>query len=167
MRTVLVVAAIVSAAAVSGCGQSPEPGIASAGGATSSAAPAAPAQPDGLRFARCMRENGVDMPDPEPGSDAVTLRGEVDKDSLDRASRACEKYGPAGQKKRAAADPAVQNALLKYARCMRENGIDMKDPDFSDGRVRLGGNRMNLNSPETEKAMEICREHLPGSGKRP
>ncbi|WP_329084207.1 hypothetical protein [Streptosporangium sp. NBC_01469] len=121
-----------------------------------------------LRFARCMRENGVDMPDPEPGGNNVMLRGKTDDDTLKKASETCRKYNPVGSGKKMLNDPKTQDALLRFARCMRENGVDMKDPDFSGGAVRIGGEGMDPESPRTKKAIESCQEHLPGGlGKRP
>ncbi|GAA4190727.1 hypothetical protein GCM10022252_29450 [Streptosporangium oxazolinicum] len=115
-----------------------------------------------------MRENGVDMPDPEPGGNNVRLRGKTDTEVLEKASEVCRKYNPIGSGKKTLSDPKTQDALLRFARCMRENGVDMKDPDFSGGPVRIGGEGMDPESPRTRKAMESCQEHLPGGlGKRP
>ncbi|MGJ6966877.1 hypothetical protein ACSDR0_33675 [Streptosporangium sp. G11] len=108
------------------------------------------------------------MPDPEPGGGNVMLRGKNDEETLKKASEACRKYNPIGSGKKMLNDPKTQDALLRFARCMRENGVDMKDPDFSGGPVRIGGKEMDPGSPRTKKAIEACQEHLPGGlGKRP
>lgn len=172
MNKYVTAAVVISFAALAGCGQTEGAKVASAGEAATSAAPSASSsassQADGLKFAQCMRENGVDMPDPEPGSGNVILRGKTDDATLKKASEACRKYNPIGSGKKMLSDPKTQDALLRFARCMRENGVDMKDPDFSGGAVRLGGAGMDPESPQTKKAMDACQKHLPGGlGKRP
>ncbi|OUC81236.1 hypothetical protein [Streptosporangium minutum] len=160
-------AAIVSLAALAACGQAGNDGAASVTGMATSASPATSPQADGLKYARCMRENGVDMPDPEPGGGAVVIRGKINRNKLDRAAGACDKYSPTGPEKKTVTDPEFQDAFLGFARCMRENGVDVPDPDFSDGKVHFGGNGMELGTPQSRKAMQACREQLPGAGKRP
>ncbi|WP_148269292.1 hypothetical protein [Streptosporangium roseum] len=159
--------AIASLAALTACGQAGSDGAASVTGATPSASPSTSPQADGLKFARCMRENGVDMPDPEPGGDAVIIRGKINKKNLERASRACEKYSPTGPGKRTVATREFQDAILGFARCMRENGAEVEDPDFSHGKVRFGENGIKVGTSQSREAMEACREQLPGVGKRP
>ncbi|WP_329429226.1 hypothetical protein OG339_10175 [Streptosporangium sp. NBC_01495] len=168
MNKYVTAVAAISLVALAGCGQTGGAKVASAGEPAASATPSASSQADGLKFAQCMRENGVDMPDPEPGGNNVMLRGKTDADTLKKASEACRKYNPVGSGKKMMNDPKTQDALLRFARCMRENGVDMKDPDFSGGAVRIGGEGMDPESPRTKKAIESCQEHLPGGlGKRP
>lgn len=57
-----------------------------------------------------------------------------------------------------------QEALLAFAACMRENGVDMEDPTFdADGNVTgggfgggAGGGGIDLRSDEAQAAMEAC-----------
>jgi hypothetical protein len=87
-----------------------------------------------VRFAECMRTNGVsDFPDPG-ASGKFTIDGVVNGSSLDlsapafkRAMSACKHLEPAGftGSKRS---PLEQQAALKFAKCMRENGV----PGFPD-----------------------------------
>jgi hypothetical protein len=44
-----------------------------------------------LNFARCMREHGVDMPDPSPNGE-LQSRGRRDDPRLEAAQRACQQY---------------------------------------------------------------------------
>jgi hypothetical protein len=143
MKKFLVVMEIASFVALTACGQAENPGIASVGGAASSASPSVSTQADGLKFAQCMRENDVDMPDPEPGGNAVMIRGKADVKALENASKACKKYNQIGSGKGMLKNPENQDAIPKFAKCMRENGVDMKDPDFSGGQVTIGGKGMN------------------------
>jgi len=90
-----------------------------------------------LDFAKCMRSHGVDMPDPEVDSKGrirVTVGNRAGKGSppdpkkLDAAQQACGHLlanGGAGPGK---LDPKAQDAMLAFARCMRQHGIDMPDP---------------------------------------
>lgn len=87
-----------------------------------------------VKFAGCMRANGVsDFPDPT-GTGTLTLDGVVNGSSLDastpawtRAIGACKDLEPTGFMglKRSSQQQA---AALKFAQCMRENGV----PDFPD-----------------------------------
>jgi hypothetical protein len=108
-------------ALISGCGSS---------------APASSAanREQGLKFAECMRRNGVsDFPDPG-ASGNLTIDGIANGSSLDpsapafkQAIAACKALEPAGfmGSKRT---PQEQQAALKFARCMRQHGV----PDFPD-----------------------------------
>jgi hypothetical protein len=60
-----------------------------------------------------------------------------------------------------------REAFLAYAQCMRDNGIDMPDPDFSGGR---GGGLFSAlrgvdpSSPTFQTAMEACQPILADAG---
>jgi hypothetical protein len=119
---------IAMVALISACGSS-APAETGSGGNNS----AANAQ-QAVRFAECMRNNGVsDFPDPG-ASGKFTIDGIVNGSSLDlstpafkQAMSACKDLEPAGftGTKRSSQE---QQAALKFAKCMRENGV----PDFPD-----------------------------------
>lgn len=119
---------IAMVALISACGSS-APAETGSGGNNS----AANAQ-QAVRFAKCMRDNGVsDFPDPG-ASGKFTIDGIVNGSSLDlstpafkQAMSACKDLEPAGftGSKRSSQE---QHAALKFAKCMRENGL----PDFPD-----------------------------------
>ena len=102
--------------------------------AEASAAPSASLDPEAaqLAFAQCMRDHGIDMPDPEtaPGG-GFNQRVEVNKDDAEEmqaAQQACDHFldqagGPRGE-----LDPAQLDKLVEFAQCMREHGVDMPDP---------------------------------------
>ena len=112
-------------ALVSACGSS-----APAGPGDGAAAHAAKA----VKFAKCMRQNGVSQfPDP-PASGNFTIDQIANGSSLKvngpaftQALTACRDLEPAGftGTKRSSQQ---QQAALKFARCMRNNGV----PDFPD-----------------------------------
>ena len=130
------------------------------------------AKDQALEFSQCMRENGVpDFPDPEFNDDGgMTMSRSTGPDSVDReteekAMKACEDKMPRGGGNFSEEDRAeMQDAFLEYAKCMREHGIDMPDPDFSgDGgafRVGVGGDGMNPDEPAFKKADEACHDKL-------
>src|SRR5690242_12273015 len=89
------------ALALAGCGAAPaDDGIASAGGATSgggaTAGPSASAPVDRqeaqLKFAQCMREHGVDMPDPGPDGRVRIIGKKGDEASMQKAMQACQHF---------------------------------------------------------------------------
>lgn len=123
------------------------------------------AQDASLKFARCMRENGVDMPDPKQTANGMTLiepPANGDPATLQRAREACAKYlsaglpAPSAEEKQAAGESA-----LKFARCMREQGIDMPDP--SGEGIAIGPDSgLNPQDPAFQRAQKACQKHLQG-----
>ena len=123
------------ALAACGGGESPE----GSGNARADAREAA------LKFARCMREQGIDMPDPKfgPGGNVGFEISGGNKLAVNGAEEACSKYLEAvrGPELSPQQQRELRENALKFARCMREQGIDMPDPTFEgDGvRMRAGG----------------------------
>jgi len=162
-----VTSALLGIALLTGCGGTTEdPGIATAGGTTNpTASPTASrnAEDAMLEFARCMRANGVDIPDPS-GDGPITIGPDdeqqpADQATLDKARKACEKYlpdiGGAGDRP----DPKIQDEMRKFAKCMRDRGVDMPDPEF-----RGGGGAFplpdNAGSEEFKAAQEACKQRF-------
>jgi hypothetical protein len=50
----------------------------------------------------------------------------------------------------------MQEGLLAFAKCMRERGIEMPDPEFADGRGSVALPEGDLNSPEFQEAQKAC-----------
>ncbi|MEV6863765.1 hypothetical protein AB0M44_22500 [Streptosporangium subroseum] len=151
---------------LAGCGAAPTTsGVASVGDGTaqpsasaSASAPADRAEAQ-LKFAQCMRENGVDMPDPD-GSGMVRIQGKKGEgDKTEKAMKECQHFmkDVVGDRN-AAPDPKRLDEMLKYAQCMREQGIDMPDPEPGGG-IRL---RMPKGGEQKMKAaQEACKEFAP------
>src|SRR5687768_339793 len=104
MRRRFALAVIPLAAALvlvlGGCGaDSGGDGVATAGGtAAANQGPPAPnvdEKEKGRQFARCMRENGVDMPDPGAGGD-VMFEFDDDPQKVDAALKKCRQLMPGG-----------------------------------------------------------------------
>jgi hypothetical protein len=82
-----------------------------------------------LKVRKCLREHGIDAPDPQPGQDprGMTLgTGSEDPETLRKAFEACGMQAPGtGEMPQQEKDKA-----LKWARCMRDNGVNVPDPEF-------------------------------------
>lgn len=131
-----------------------------------------------LKFAKCMREHGVDVPDPERGANGGILMksgGPGKADSGKRTSlgpdnpkfkaaqKSCGKYMVQGGGK--APSPAEQakrnDALIGYARCMRSKGIDFPDPQISANGVKMMlGRGVRPESPKFKAADKACHPML-------
>jgi hypothetical protein len=172
--TFAAVAAVVAVAAVAailvlsaGGGTGDGDGVASAGGEESTAKPAeteksAPLDPDAqaLVFADCVRDNGVDMPDPGPGQQGLVdafqaVSGAYDRATLEQAVAACQEQMPQYPQEH----PTGDDWMLELAECLREQGLDVSDNPFQDAH----SGAVDVN--EFTKAMEVCRDVLTGSGR--
>lgn len=156
----------------SGCAKSPTgEGVASAGGisAQQSADPERPSDNADERvrqFVTCMRANGVDVPDPEPGdaTGKTALRfetgsgsGEIDKSKLMPAMEKCNKYLPAGGRDIRLTPEQLEGAR-RLAQCMRDNGVPAwPDPD-ADGNFKTDSlTVISKDDPAVQAALEKCR----------
>jgi hypothetical protein len=124
-------ALIAMVALISGCGSSAPAETGSGGGNNNTAAHAQKA----VKFAECMRNNGVSQfPDPN-ASGKLTIDAVANGSSLNtstpafkQAISACKDLEPAGftGSRRSSQQ---QQAALKFAQCIRENGVkDFPDP---------------------------------------
>jgi hypothetical protein len=135
-----------------------------------------------LAFARCMREHGVDMPDPDTsggggmvkiggdGSDRSKLDAEMNK--FQEADKACrELLGDAGpQSMSPKQQQEAQDQALAFSRCMREHGVNMPDPTFGgEGQVTMkidGDSGIDPSDPKFEAAQQACGSAFgPAGGK--
>ncbi|MCP3975388.1 MAG: hypothetical protein GY720_12965 [bacterium] len=127
-----------------------------------------------LAFSACMRDGGIEFPDPvvdsdgNVGFDLLAMRdlGEIDEAELQAAFEPCVEYleGVNFGFERVF-DTDFQDEVVVFAGCMRENGIDMPDPDFSgimEGSPLFPGWEPEIDDPDFEAAFEACEELLPG-----
>ncbi len=129
-------------------------------------------------FASCMREHGVDMPDPEMVGggvesggevlmrvEAIAVNGEGDAGPMGDAFEACNHHiaGVASQLREI--DPEDQAKMLEemraFSKCMREHGVDMPDPQPMDGgrgiTMSFGGS-IDVDSATFQAAQEACQK---------
>lgn len=99
-----------------------------------------------LAYARCMRDHGVDMPDPtfdDQGHVQMSMGGgPQDKTKMEAAQTACQPIMDRAQQDAPRPSPeeeaATRDKLLAFAQCMRDHGVDMPDPSFdSNGDVGI------------------------------
>ncbi|GAA5060108.1 hypothetical protein HNP84_004968 [Thermocatellispora tengchongensis] len=154
--------------ALAGCGGEPaEVGVASVTGERGSAGATATPSPSGssdpYKFAQCMREHGIDMEDPDSsGRIKITYKG-GDRKKMEEAQRACGKYLQGGGIGKGRPDAKAQDQLLKFVRCMREQGIDMEDPK-TDGGALMIVKPKGVSPEKMEQAQKACEHLMPGGG---
>ena len=161
---VLGMVALVSA----GC-SSPPPG--SGGGGDS---PAAAAHGEAVKFAECMRHNGVGaFPDPDASGqltiDGIANRASLDTDStaFTQALTACKELEPPGFTG-AKRSPEKQVAALRFAQCIRDNGVgDFPDPGPDDplidtNRIPSAAGKGGMSI--LHAAMQKCGDFAAGAG---
>jgi hypothetical protein len=179
----LTVTMVALGLALAACGGSPDgdrvASLSGAGATGTTNAPANGATRDpeqaALAFARCMRAHGVDMADPkvdDQGRTQIRIGGggaKPDPRKLEAAQKACgTPFGGDGPGK---LDPRARDAVVDYARCMREHGIDMPDPTGDGGlviRKRAGQGKGDGPDPESaafQAADRACAHHLNAIGK--
>lgn len=169
MRMTLVVLPLLCALTLTGCGSDEGGGadVASAGGNSSAAAEGGGEELSrdemNVKFAQCMRENGVDMPDPEPGKGVQLKVGpETPQETVQAALEACREYSPqengAGE-----ADPERDAAFREYAQCMRDNGVEaFPDPEPGSPGMRITPEVGE--DPDFEAAQQACQDKLAAAG---
>jgi hypothetical protein len=139
-----------------------------------------------LAFAKCMRDNGVDFPDPTVAADGSVsfglgaggagaggagggnrgggLRGNPE---FRAAQEACSDLlaGASFLPSRDEID-GFQDQLLEVAQCLRDEGIEVDDPNFSAGGQAGGspfGPNFDPQDPATAEAIEACQGLLNGA----
>jgi hypothetical protein len=139
------------------------------GGDSSSAANTTAAnQEKAVKFAQCMRENGVSQfPDPDASGnltiDAVVNGSSIDPDgpTWNQAIDACKDLQPPGFTGGGERSSSQQEAALQFAQCIRENGV----PDFPDpspGQPLVDTNR--IPSSSTDRGMSILNAAMQKCG---
>ncbi|HEY2479755.1 MAG TPA: hypothetical protein VGI17_13635 [Solirubrobacterales bacterium] len=132
------------------------------GGSGSGGAGESAAREEGrLAFAECMRAHGVEMEDPKPGQN-IAVGGDGDP-TTKTALAACDgKLGDEGQELSSTEEEEFREGWLAFAQCMREEGIDMGDPQFlGPGKMHLDISGLDTSSPAFEAAREACQGKAP------
>jgi hypothetical protein len=132
------------------------------------------------RFTSCMRDHGFDTPDPELNADGTVnldaLRISISEDpEFDIQSRetinAFQKCTPLLEGATFARSPSqedeveFQDNLLQFAQCLRDDGVDVPDPDFSNGtRAAMVSlfQKVDPTNSHVQESMELCRSSFTG-----
>ena len=138
-----------------------------------------------LEYAECMREQGIDFPDPQMTEDGGVIVGGAasrsiedesggggpslsDMEEMEDADAECRHIMEEVEGSMPELDPEqqaeMQDQALEFAQCMREHGIDMPDPEFDgDGgnfSISLGGpddaGRIDPSDDDFQEASEEC-----------
>jgi hypothetical protein len=118
-----------------------------------------------LAYARCMRQHGMNVPDPKLDANesmGLVLPEDVNPDDpkFQAAQEACRQYAPNGGQPIKPNPQQQQQQMLAFARCMRQHGVNVPDP--SANGLDLRG--LNSDSPKVEAAEQACQQHKPYRG---
>jgi hypothetical protein len=129
-----------------------------------------------LEYAQCMRDHGIDMPDPtfdDDGNVSILGKGPVarsgaDQDAFTAADEACRSILEDAMPEISLSpeeQAEMQDQMLAMAECMRGKGHDMPDPEVSDkGTVEVhvgeGGIAPDLDDPQFREDMEACADEV-------
>ena len=134
-----------------------------------------------LAFTECLRDEGLDVVDPEFDGEGgfnfdfregFRTEGGGPSDEVQGALEECgELLEDVRQQFERPDITEIQDDLLAFAECMRDNGIEVADPDLSELGQGPGGGRMfdlDISDPLVQAAGEICQSELafarPGGG---
>ena len=132
-----------------------------------------------LAFAKCLREAGIDAPDPQINGGKVSQRIKVpagfSPQRMRQITENCARKTGGGPKPMSKEDQAkFRDAALKFARCMRAHGVDIPDPQPGNGGIMIqkdtgggtggGGPKIDPESPAFQRAQNACATYLPGGG---
>ena len=122
-----------------------------------------------LDFAQCMREEGINFPDPtfdidgNPQFDNLEIENEEEFES---AFENCEDILRNALPEQFDLDPEVEAALvdasLEFSQCMRDQGIDFPDPKPGEfGFFAFRDADIDFTSEAVQNAFEICQPENP------
>jgi hypothetical protein len=138
-----------------------------------------------LEYSECMRDHGVDMPDPvmintdgggptgaggATAGQVIEINDEFDpaSDDFNEAAEACASIleSTMGDIEIDPEQEAEMRAqMLDFAKCMREQGLDYPDPVFNDGGgVSMSIDAVDMDMDEFEAANEVCGEIMGQGG---
>jgi hypothetical protein len=127
-----------------------------------------------VKFAECMRANGVSgFPDPD-ASGAFTVDEVVNDSGIDpesaawqQAIGACQDLQPPGFTGHGRS-PEQQKAALRFAQCIRDNGVeDFPDPGVDDPLVdtnRIPSSNTQAGMTLLNAAMQKCGSYASAAG---
>ncbi len=125
-----------------------------------------------LAFTACLRENGLEVRDPRMDENGnvdlesfLEVASEVDPEDAEVAVEACHDLLADIELGFDQIDLTdLQDTLVEFAECMRANGYDLPDPDFSGLALQGDGpfGAVDLNDPAFAAALQQCDDILAG-----
>ncbi len=172
MKLTLLLAIVALGLGLAACGSSA--GTSNNGSAATGASSNARYQAR-LNLAKCLRQHGLNVPDPSPGGGGAFgsggppggFRALRDNPNFQSAFQACAKYrrGAFGFRTLSPSQQAqFQRALVKFAECMRAHNIDIPDPTTGSGggfRIFRQISPSERQSPAFQNALKACVTNLP------
>lgn len=157
------------------CGGSDDSGVADASGsggtattATTTTASEVDSEQAQLDFAQCMREQGLDFPDPQPDENGDLQfqppeDGLDDPDAFQDAAQECAEFLEGAQGELSEEDQSeFQDAQLEFAQCMRDEGVDVPDPEQGQGPGQGLGD-IDTDDPAVQEALDECQSIIQGA----
>ena len=133
-----------------------------------------PGEASVLAFTACLRDEGLNVDDPAvdaegnlvpPTPHAIAAKT-LDMAAVHSAFEICQGFLEGVAFGLSMEDlPGREDELLAFAVCMRDNGYDMPDPDFSgDGHSGAGpfGDAIDTDDPAFQTAAESCEGIIGG-----
>ena len=116
-----------------------------------------------LAWARCMRQHGADVPDPQISGGSIVQplpdREQQAGPEFQAAQQACRQYLPNGGQPDPPSAEERQRAVA-LARCMRAHGINVPDPQFTaDAIIQEGPTGVDRNDPRLKAAEQACAQY--------
>ncbi len=124
-----------------------------------------------LEFAECIRSEGFDIADPTVDADGNVIlprgdaQGQGPPAGFAEARDACaEHLDGVTLGFRSGDQTERQDQLLEFSACMRDNGYDLPDPNFSEAGGRGLLQQVDQNDPAYQAAFAECDDILGGFG---
>tara|TARA_B100000579_G_scaffold273494_1_gene225930 strand:- start:27 stop:656 length:630 start_codon:yes stop_codon:yes gene_type:complete len=122
-----------------------------------------------LEFSQCMREEGVNFPDPTFDIDGNPEFSELNienEEAFEEAFTNCEDILRRALPEQFDLDPEVEAALvdasLEFSQCMREEGVNFPDPTPGEfGFFAFRDADVDWSSGEVQEAFEVCQPENP------
>lgn len=130
-----------------------------------------------IAFAQCMRDEGLPFPDPTVAADgSIQLIDpnnppdiEAGSPEVDAATEVCGPIIEGASFLPGAGDTTeIEDQLLDFAQCLRDQGIEVNDPDLSGGLnpaiIQQMFGDWDPQAPENAAVVSVCQGALAGLG---
>jgi hypothetical protein len=139
--------------------------LAACGGAGPNAAASAAqnSEREIVKFARCMREHGVDVSTPNASGGGPIRVKSTNPQAMEAAQKACQRYQPKGGKENLSPAERAQreDQVAKFAKCMREHGVEVQTQAPGSGGFGIRIKDVNPESPGFQSAQKACERFMP------
>jgi hypothetical protein len=152
-------------------------GVASLGGAASVTSTTAAGGSDdrqkALNWARCMRQHGINLPDPRfdakgnmiPPEPPAVANAQA-KRKYGAAEQACQQYQASGGPPPHPPSAQERQQALAFARCLRQHGLNVPDPLIdATGIHQPLPEGMDRDDSRLRAPRQACRQYLPNDAK--